>query len=1059
MSGGRRHIGAGVYTDADGSNARTTLPELTAGEPPPPPGPNTTQGREGGQPNESIQQANAGGRVIVNGSAEPAKPSETNAQRRQRIENEVRKTRAGMGWLGHADAFMRGAANDITFGLSDKLGAGVDAVLGSGEGGSVAERYRFNMEVNEAVNRIDGGERSAAQKGGQVLAENLPYERAARVYKWGERILKRIGRGRQVCKACSRRPVVLSDGTKVSFDVEFQLHGALPLELSRAYASDLGRDGPLGRNRVGSFDETLSVLPDGGLLLTLASGLTAEYDRPAPNIGQICVNTHHPAITLAAGPDATYVVRERGLSRLFRRGADRVWRLAELRDLNGNVATLTRDETALLTRLDRSDGFALLFENDDAGRRLAVTLRAPDDDTRPVARYAYDAQGNLIEARNAYARSFRYAYDAAGRLASYDDGVRTRVGYAYDGQDRVVGVATPGGAFDHTIAYEPEARATTLTYARFPGATRTVFDADGNFVSKTDGLGQTRLYERDAYGGVVAETDPEGNRTAYAYDAFGNLSAVTDPEGRRTRYHHDEDGRLERLIDPAGHTWEWRYDGRGNLVSAVDPLGHRTDTANDEAGLPTAIMRHDGLIERRAYDARHNLVRVVDYRGGITLFERDAFGRLTARTDPLGHVTRFAYEERPGADFWTPTALTRPDGVTIRREAEPQRATLTVTDGEGRRTLYRYGAFDLLEAIEDPKGGRLRFAYDAEDRLVRVENQLGRHWTFTRDAAGRVTEETDFSGLTLRYAYDRADRVIETRHADGGRLAYAYDRAGLLLREEAWTPGAAEPAVTAYRYDACGQLAEARNADATVIFARDALGRVIAETQNGQRIESTYDCCGNRTERRIGERLVAASYDPLGALSALVVGERAPLRFTRDAAGREVVRESAAGFRLEQAWDAAGQLARQRGGREPGSDGLVPVSGVDRSYAWSRDFAPRAIRDARWGETSYETDAAGQVVRTRHGDGSEERFAYDATLSLAGSGADAERVRAWQLAPGGRVERAQGPHGETTVLAYDARLRVVERRVERAGFRPKVWRYGWDGHDRLVACATPSGEQ
>ena len=115
-----------------------------------------------------------------------------------------------------------------------------------------------------------------------------------------------------------------------------------------------------------------------------------------------------------------------------------------------------------------------------------------------------------------------------------------------------------------------------------------------------------------------------------------------DPEGRRTAYHHDEDGRLECLIDPTGQAWEWTYDGRGNLVAAVDPFGTRTDYTTNQAGLPVAILRHDGLIERRDYDAQNNLVRLVDCRSGTTLFTRDAFGRLAARTDPplLGWVTR-----------------------------------------------------------------------------------------------------------------------------------------------------------------------------------------------------------------------------------------------------------------------------------------------------------------------------------------------------------------------------------------------------------------------------------
>ncbi|MBK3423752.1 RHS repeat protein, partial [Methylobacterium sp. IIF4SW-B5] len=70
-----------------------------------------------------------------------------------------------------------------------------------------------------------------------------------------------------------------------------------------------------------------------------------------------------------------------------------------------------------------------------------------------------------------------------------------------------------------------------------------------------------------------------------------------------------------------------------------------------------------------------------------------------------------------------------------------------------------------------------------------------------------------------------------------------------------------------------------------------------------------------------------------------------------------------------------------------------------------------------------------------------------------------DRAGAGLAARGGRVERARGPHRETIHLAYDARRRVVERRVERDGFRPKTWRYGWDAQDRLVACETPEGER
>ena len=76
--------------------------------------------------------------------------------------------------------------------------------------------------------------------------------------------------------------------------------------------------------------------------------------------------------------------------------------------------------------------------------------------------------------------------------------------------------------------------------------------------------------------------------------------------------------------------------------------------------------------------------------------------------------------------------------------------------------------------------------------------------------------------------------------------------------------------------------------------------------------------------------------------------------------------------------------------------------------------------------------------------------------SLAEAAPDT-RLRVWQGSAGGRVAQAWGLQGRRVGYVHDALGRVVERRVERAGFRPKVWRYGWDGRDRLVTCETPEG--
>ncbi len=57
------------------------------------------------------------------------------------------------------------------------------------------------------------------------------------------------------------------------------------------------------------------------------------------------------------------------------------------------------------------------------------------------------------------------------------------------------------------------------------------------------------------------------------------------------------------------------------------------------------------------------------------------------------------------------------------------------------------------------------------------------------------------------------------------------------------------------------------------------------------------------------------------------------------------------------------------------------------------------------------------------------------------------------------MEAAHGPSGERVTYRHDVCGRVVERVVERDGFRPRKWLYRWDGKDRLVGCETPTGER
>lgn len=919
-----------------------------------------------------------------------------------------------------------------------------------------------SKEAKEAEAALEG--ESKAAKDGEAIKEEAP--------------------GGQSCseaanRVCVGEPVAIARGEYVEDQEDFRLDGTIPVVASRHYGHQLGLSGPLGRNRTSPFD-TLFLVEGGGLIHVDAQGRRIPFDRPFGHLESR--NRQHRHLSLTAPWLKRLVLADRHLRLHYAQGRDRIYRLEAIEDLSGNRLALVRDAAGLLLSIVHSDGFILRFENDAAGLRRGVTLVPADGSEKRLVEYGYDGSGNLLRAGCATAPSVTYAYDPEGRLERWhDDSGRSAARLFYDDRNRVVRTETTGPCNDDRFDYDPENRVATYRPGNGDAFDRFRFDEAGNLLEQENALGQVRRYEyQDGY--CAAVIDPAGHRTEYSHDTLGNVTQVTNPEGRSTLCRWGPNGELDIIVDGAGKAWRFEHDAAGRVVAAEDPAGAVTRFDWTTSGRLSRIRFADGAEERRLYDEAHRLVAVIDAKGGRTAFAHDAFGRVVRITDALGGETRLHYDDVPGTPFDAPTRVTRPDGVELSHAFDAEGQMVETVDGEGRRTRYRYGAFDQLAEIIDPKGGRLRLTYDVLGRLDRVENANGRTYAYERDLAGRVVAEVDFDGRRIEYAYDVADQLIERRDVDGGRIAYRRDKAGLLLKAQAFAPGAEAPEdVTRYGYDRRGQLVRAESAVATVALERDAHGRVIAETMNGRTVASRYDVRGNRIERRIGPAggtegpgKTRYAYDPLGLLAEIAIGDHAPLAIARDPLGREVMRSTRSGFRLEQAWDPVGQLLRQAAGRI--GLGISPlrsagIARVERRYAWDQAFAPISIDDSLWGGTRYAHDANGQIEQARFGEGgtrlwdadephgrdSEEHFAYDPAHDIASSVAAGGRA-GWLRTSGGKAISAQGPRGERVSLTHDARGRVTERRVERDGFRPRHWRYDWDTQDRLVRCRTPDDE-
>ncbi|AJK47191.1 RHS repeat-associated core domain-containing protein [Burkholderia plantarii] len=340
-------------------------------------------------------------------------------------------------------------------------------------------------------------------------------------------------------------------------------------------------------------------------------------------------------------------------------GYDRIGRLVRLTDANHASFQFRYDALGRLLETVGFDGKLTRYEYDadsgqlasidDAGRLTQVEYDRGGRLVRRVSgevdeRFAYDALGRLIDARNAHSR-VQHFYDPVGNLvrehhasALFGEARSVVWHHAYDEIGARVRTVRPDG---HRVDW--------LTYGS--GYVHgMVLDGDERVQFERDDL--HREVRRALPGKLIRETtrDPAGRLAKqtvqredapsalasrhYRYDAASQLTQVDDSRAGPTGYRYDPVGRLIEAVTPnLGE--RFAFDPAGNFVDAAAPgmpaagsiagaVGYVPPGTTPAAPLPRVLG---------------NLLR--DYAG--THFEYDAQGNVTEKRSP-GRVQRFEWD-------------------------------------------------------------------------------------------------------------------------------------------------------------------------------------------------------------------------------------------------------------------------------------------------------------------------------------------------------------------------------------------------------------------------------
>ncbi|HCK1870545.1 TPA: RHS repeat protein [Escherichia coli] len=551
--------------------------------------------------------------------------------------------------------------------------------------------------------------------------------------------------------------------------------------------------------------------------------------------------------------------------------------------------------------------------------------------------------------------------------------------------------------------------------------------------------------------------------------AHGQLSRYTAADGAEWQYCYDERGLLSNITDPAGQTWTQQCDERGLPVSLVSPQGEETRLAYTPQGLLSGIFRQD---ERRLgieYDHHNRPETLTDVMGREHHTEYSGHDLPVKMRGPSGQSVRLQWQQHHKLSG-IERAGTGAEGFRYDRHGN----LLAWTDGNGVVWTMEYGPFDLPVARTDGEGHRWQYRYDKDTlQLTEVINPQGESYLYVLDNCGRVTEEHDWGGVVWRYRYDADGLYTAKVNGLEETILYSRDAAGRLA--EIITP----EGKTQYAYDKSGRL--------TGIFSPDGIsqrtgyderGRVNVTTQGRRAIEYHYPdehtvirCIlppEDERDRHPDESLLKTTYryNAAGELAEVILPGDETLTFSRDEAGREVLRHSNRGFACEQGWNAAGQPVSQRAGFFPAEatwGGLVPSLVREYRYDSAGNVSGVTSREDYGRETrrEYRLDRNGQVTAVTasgtglgYGEG-DESYGYDSCGYLKAQSAGRHRIseETDQYAGGHRLKQAGN-----TQYDYDAAGRMVSRTRHRDGYRPETERFRWDSRDQLTGYCSAQGE-
>ncbi|EPF74236.1 RHS repeat-associated core domain-containing protein [Acinetobacter rudis] len=664
-----------------------------------------------------------------------------------------------------------------------------------------------------------------------------------------------------------------------------------------------------------------------------------------------------------------------------------------------------------------------------------------DEQAEPLARYEYDAAGNLIQAfdQNAHQRS--YEYNAYHQLTRYTDrtGRGQNVRYASTlASAKAIEEWADDGSFHTRLEWHDRLRQVTV-YNADHTPTQYYFDIDGFTYRIRLADGREEWYSRDAQKRITRHIDFFGRETQQEYNAQDQLSKVIQPNGGIIRFAYDEKGRLLETKDPEGNIWKQSYDSKGNVIEQIDPLERSTQFKYNDDGQVIEVIDAKGGSKTLQYNDLGQLTAFTDCSGKTSSWEYNDEGQLIAETSAEGQKLQYQYSQQ-GRDKGQLQAVIYPDGLKETFERDQEGRLLKHLDTQNHATQYVYSQLGLLQQRIDANQHPISYYWDRAGRLSKLVNQNRAEYQFQYNQYGQLIRERDFSGEEKQFKYSEQGLLAELQQPNI-KTIFGYDEGGQLSHKQFIDVQTGLKQEQAFDYNFNQQLTRASNEHSQIQYYYNPVGQVAIEHQHYRLpnikpvtavLRYEYDELGNlsKTIRPDGQEHALLSYGS-GHVYGVAFNGRDMVGFKRDDLHRETERFLANGLIQRSEYNDVGLLSSQHIYAE--HDHPTTQYQAHRHYQYDQNYLLTQVNDSRLGQIDYQYDPVGRLVRTQ-GERLKESFQFDP----AGNLIDATAGQHGQI-KNNLIQQYQGAS-----YRYDAQGNVIEKQHQ--GQSLKLY---WDNLNRL----------